>query len=82
MNLFSHKVNFIDDANVIRKSQLKNLNPFLDDDGVLRYKIRYQNVEWLDMESEFPNILPNDHPLSDLIVKEAHEKIGHTVGRY
>ncbi|GBN85001.1 hypothetical protein AVEN_184934-1 [Araneus ventricosus] len=56
---------------VLPKSKLKNLNPFLDSDGVLRVGGRLGNSD-LPYVSKYPAILPNRHKLTNQIIEYFH----------
>jgi len=65
-----------------RTSRLVPLSPFLDENrSLLRIKSRLERVEYLTEDEKFPVILPRKHPVTTLIVKRAHEEVGHPVGR-
>ena len=54
---------------------LQSLNPFLAE-GVLRVGGRLQNSN-LHLESKHPIILPYRHPVTDLLIRDFHEREGH-----
>ena len=61
---------------VQKSSRLFNLNPILDDRGILRIGGRLRNSpEPYDVK--FPIILPGDHHVSELLVREFHEQVKH-----
>ena len=62
-----------------KRSKLLKLNPFIDNDGLLRSRLHI--VSWLEEEFKCPLILPKDHALTRLIVSEAHERVGHAIGQ-
>ena len=66
---------------VPKKSKLVRLNPFIDDDGLLRSRSRLHIVSWLEKDFKCPMILPKKHALTRLIVSEAHMRIGHAIGQ-
>jgi len=47
-----------------------------DDSGVLRRKGRIANAD-LPVETKFPALLPRDHHISTLLVRQAHERVHH-----
>lgn len=59
-----------------RKSKLISLTPFLDDNNVLRVRGRLQNSQ-LNSEAKHPVILPRDHVISQLLIRDAHLKHLH-----
>lgn len=58
------------------KSQLLNLNPYIDDDGILRVGGRLGNSN-LDNNRKHPIILPNKDHLSILLINGAHRSTLH-----
>ncbi|GBN25362.1 hypothetical protein AVEN_91799-1 [Araneus ventricosus] len=61
---------------VLLNCKLKNLNPFLDSDGVLRVDGRLGNSD-LPYVSKYPAILPNKHKLTNQIIAYFHLKYLH-----
>ncbi|GFX76174.1 integrase catalytic domain-containing protein [Trichonephila clavipes] len=61
---------------VSAESLIKGLNPFLDQDGVLRFGGRLCNSD-LNFECKFPVILPCNNKLTNLIVEYFHLKYFH-----
>jgi len=61
------------------KSQLADLSPFLDQDGVLRVGGRLQSSS-LPFNARHPVILPNRNHVSMLIIRRAHRVAGHSRG--
>ncbi|GBN46894.1 hypothetical protein AVEN_122159-1, partial [Araneus ventricosus] len=61
---------------VLPNSKLRNLNPFLDSDGVLRVGGRLGNSE-LPYVTKYPAILPNRHKLTNQIIVYFHLKNLH-----
>jgi len=59
------------------KSKLANLNPFLDENGLIRVGGRLQKAD-LSFTQKHPILLPNRHHLTDCIIRETHEKHYHT----
>ncbi|XP_029055098.2 uncharacterized protein LOC114882376 [Osmia bicornis bicornis] len=62
-------------AQLPKASKLKSLNPFVDDDGLLRVGGRLENSPF-SYEEKHPVILPR-HRISDLIVEQAHRRCLH-----
>ncbi|XP_055590637.1 uncharacterized protein LOC129742717 [Uranotaenia lowii] len=54
-------------ATIPKQSQLYQLNPFIDEKGLLRMHVEIAN----------PIILPRDHPITNLIVESYHQKFDH-----
>jgi len=59
------------------KSKLANLNPFLDENGLIRVGGRLQKAN-LSFTQKHPILLPNRHHLTDCIIRETHEKHYYT----
>jgi hypothetical protein len=62
------------------KSSLLNLNPRIDDHGVLRSEGRLQNAQMLAYDIRYPIILPRGCWVTKLIVRYYHEMACHTGG--
>ena len=62
------------------KSTLLPLQPFLDEDGLLRANSRLQHAEYLPYEAKNPAILPRRHWITRLLVRSYHAKDGHAMG--
>ena len=56
------------------QSKLLSLNPFLDDDGLLRANSRLFNADYLAHDVKFPVILPRGEWETKLVVRSYHEK--------
>ena len=61
-------------------SRLTRFNPKEDDDGLLRVDGRLCNSNDLPYDVKHPIILPKDHTVTHLIVRSAHEQLGHGSG--
>jgi hypothetical protein len=61
---------------VLKKSRLRELDPFVDENGVLRVGGRLRRSS-LDFVEKHPAILPRDHYLSELLVRHYHETVHH-----
>ena len=57
--------------------KLAMLNPFIDDEGLLRSNGRLAYAESLPWETRYPIILPTNDSLTELIIKDAHEQMQH-----
>ncbi|GFU34518.1 hypothetical protein TNCV_1992551 [Trichonephila clavipes] len=53
------------------KSPLRSLHPFIDEHGLVRVGGRLQNSQ-LPFNSKHPIILPSQHSISELLIKEQH----------
>lgn len=60
-----------------RISIVKQLHLYLDNDKLLRCKGRIHNAA-IDECTKFPILLPNRHPITSLIVRDAHESVLHS----
>ena len=60
----------------LKKSDLRSLDPFLDDQGILRVGGRLRRSS-LSFPEKHPIILPKRHHLSHLVVRHQHEKVHH-----
>lgn len=60
-----------------RKSKISNLNPFLDEDNIMRLSGRLQNSN-LTYSEAHPVILPEKNHFTNLLIKEAHENLAHS----
>lgn len=56
---------------------LSNLNPTLDELGIIRLDSRLRYAEYLPYDVRFPVILPRGHGTTKLIVKYYHELANH-----
>lgn len=59
-----------------KKGPLRKLNPFIDEDGLLRIGGRLTNAD-LPRDERHPVILPKTHHITTLIVRHYHEDIFH-----
>ena len=65
-----------DNRTVPSSSKLSSLSPFIDDSGLLRVGGRLGSAP-LPSETKHPYILPKDHTLTDMIIREEHVNKGH-----
>ena len=65
---------------LLPQSKLLPLNPFLDDDGLLRANSRLFNADYLAHDVKFPVILPRGEWETKLVVRSYHEKTDHIAG--
>lgn len=61
---------------VSKSSPLSKLNPFLDEEGMLRVGGRLANAE-MGNDEKRPLILPGGHHVSLLLIRHHHEKVSH-----
>ena len=63
---------------VMKKSSISLLEPFLDEEGILRVGGRLRNTP-LSVKARHPVIVPKNHHVSKLVVRRAHEfQSGHS----
>lgn len=63
-----------------QSSKLLNLNPVIDEDGLLRCDGRLKYAEYLPYDVRYPIILPRNNRVTTLIIKYHHEKGKHVTG--
>lgn len=73
------------DLSKLRKTTLRNLAPFVDEEGLLRVGGRLQNAD-LMYDEMHPYILHGRNDITQMIIKDAHERMFHggpqiTMGR-
>lgn len=56
---------------------IEKLLPYKDEEGIVKINGRLANMELFDEDRKRPIVLPNNHKISYLIVKGAHEKCIH-----
>ena len=61
---------------VCKNSSLYKLDPFVDDNGILRVGGRLRRAN-LNDDYKFPIILPKNNHVSSLIVRHFHENVKH-----
>ncbi|XP_070517428.1 uncharacterized protein [Cardiocondyla obscurior] len=73
---FSEDIKKLKDARSAYSGKLVNLNPFLDNDDILRVggRLRMSNLTYTQ---KHPIIIPSRHHLTDKIIREIHEKHFH-----
>ena len=62
------------------EGSLTRLNPKNDGDGLLRMDGRLRFADELPYGTRHPILLPKDHPVTRLIVVNAHKRLGHGAG--
>lgn len=63
-------------GNVSKKSPLAKLDPFMDEEGLLRIGGRLKLADLSDQEKN-PVILPGKHHISTLLIRHYHEQVEH-----
>ncbi|XP_051168523.1 uncharacterized protein LOC127286209 [Leptopilina boulardi] len=73
---FSQEDNQLSNGNSVNnKSKLLNLDPFLEK-GILRVGGRLSNSD-LNFNQKHPIVLPRNHSVTSMIIREQHEKLQH-----
>ncbi|XP_067208930.1 uncharacterized protein [Linepithema humile] len=73
---FAQELKELTDKQTIKKNNIAALNPFIDNDGLIRVGGRLKNSD-LTFSQKHPILLPSRHFLTDLIIREIHEKYYH-----
>jgi len=63
--------------NISTDSKILNLNPKLDEDGILRADTRMKYAEFIPLDIRNPVILPRKNVITKLIVRQFHEQNNH-----
>ena len=63
-----------------KEGSLTRLNPKYDDDGLLQMDGRLRFADELPYGTRHPILQPKDHPVTRLVVFDAHERLGHGAG--
>lgn len=61
----------------LKEKELMRLTPFVDEKGIRRISGRLKNSPIFDNNRIHPKLLPGDHKISELIVRDIHEKTFH-----
>lgn len=62
---------------ILKSSNLRKLNPFLDKNGLLRVGGRLSNLDKASYSVKYPIIMSNKSRISELIIESAHSSLGH-----
>ncbi|XP_058456550.1 uncharacterized protein LOC131433948 [Malaya genurostris] len=65
---------------VSKQSNIRQMNPFIDQERVLRVGGRL-NLAQLPYQAKHPSLIPNNHPFTRLIAEHFHRKLLHGGGR-
>nr|XP_049701803.1 uncharacterized protein LOC126055663 [Helicoverpa armigera] len=77
LDSYSDEIKLISDKKTLNcKSKLLALNPFLDDNNILRVGGRLQNSEF-DYDKKHPMILDAKHQFTQLLFRQEHERLFH-----
>ncbi|XP_043283141.1 uncharacterized protein [Venturia canescens] len=66
-----------DNHNIANSSKLKTLNPFVDEEGILRVGGRLKNAQ-LPYTQRHPALLPRSHRITSLIIEHHHQQNYHS----
>ncbi|CAK9834532.1 hypothetical protein ANTRET_LOCUS11048 [Anthophora retusa] len=78
LETFSSEIDDLKNSkNVNRKSRLINLNPFIDDNGIIRVGSRLKHAV-LRYEQKYPIVLPHKHHVTELIIRQVHLRQFHS----
>ena len=61
----------------LKEKELMKLTPFVDENGITRISGRLKNSPIFDNDRIHPKLLPGDHKISELIVRDVHERTFH-----
>ncbi|XP_053691197.1 uncharacterized protein LOC128739725 [Sabethes cyaneus] len=62
---------------VAKSSKILKLSPFLGPEGLLRMNSRAAKCKFLFPDEKYPIILPDDHPVTHLVLTDFHERYHH-----
>ncbi|KFM63037.1 hypothetical protein X975_02648, partial [Stegodyphus mimosarum] len=65
-----------ENKHIPKNSKLFDLNPILSDEGLLLVRGRLQKSNLL-FNNKHPIVIPSKHKLSELIIRDAHERVFH-----
>ena len=78
---FPEEISNMQNKKILKKnSVISALNPKLDQNNIMRSNSRLVNVRNLNWNSKHPIILPKNHAVTRLIIKQAHEESKHVGG--
>lgn len=73
--MFGQELHNINHGKLAQIPIMRQLNPFIDDSGILRMNGRVGNADILEQKTAI--ILPPKHHLTLLIIRHAHEQVKH-----
>jgi len=74
---FSHELRELSDKRPLKRSNINALNPFIDPNDLIRVSGRLKGSK-LTFAQKHPILLPSCHFITDLIIKETHERRYHS----
>ncbi|XP_033762808.1 uncharacterized protein LOC117344237 [Pecten maximus] len=74
---FSREINCLLNGKELQKdSSIRSLNPFIDNDGIVRVGGRLNNADLSKMEKN-PVLIPRRHHVATLLIRHYHDKVRH-----
>ncbi|XP_044582954.1 uncharacterized protein LOC123263974 [Cotesia glomerata] len=74
---YHYEIEQIKETGETKNLRLRCLNPFIDSDGLLRVGGRLKHAP-ISFSKKHPILLPSRHYVTDLIIRETHEKLYHS----
>ncbi|XP_067635222.1 uncharacterized protein [Eurosta solidaginis] len=65
------------DEQLHRQSSIRSLTPYLDNDQIMRIQGRLDAATVLPVEARRPILMPSKHIVSELIMRQYHERLHH-----
>ncbi|XP_065078483.1 uncharacterized protein LOC135701567 [Ochlerotatus camptorhynchus] len=65
------------DRRLQKKNSLFKVSPFVDKRGVMRIHSRLGECDFVDESSRYPIVLPREHPVTALLVRDVHLRYHH-----
>ncbi|XP_011859366.1 PREDICTED: uncharacterized protein LOC105556862, partial [Vollenhovia emeryi] len=76
-NRFPEEIQILKKERVDVKGNIANLNPFMDNHGLIRVGGRLRNSK-LTLTQKHPILIPNRHSLIESLIRETHERHHHS----
>ncbi|XP_036149076.1 uncharacterized protein LOC118647744 [Monomorium pharaonis] len=73
---FPNEIKELKRTNIATRGRIVNLNPFLDNEGILRVGGRLRMSD-MTYAQKHPILIPSRHHVTDLIIREIHERYHH-----
>ncbi|XP_065085173.1 uncharacterized protein LOC135707298 [Ochlerotatus camptorhynchus] len=65
------------DRRLQKKNSLFKVSPFIDKQGVMRIHSRLGECDFIDESSRYPIVLPREHPVTTLVIRDVHLRYHH-----
>ncbi|XP_065094111.1 uncharacterized protein LOC135714659 [Ochlerotatus camptorhynchus] len=65
------------DRRLQKKYSLFKVSPFIDKQGVMRIHSRLGECDFIDESSRYPIVLPREHPVTTLLIRDVHLRYHH-----